>query len=235
MDKTQVEYVLADIRVITENVIIKMSSEAALYETVESKRQGDIYVAAMNEKDIFSSYRNYPVDVLVKAGITDPEVLTEYYEDKWKIPHAKRKAVLKYMRESVINEYEELNDYYRELIGKPPINTPEEDFIYLTEAQMDYYKIDEVRPLHDYPQEIQIKLERVVIPELISMYPERTYLKHMGSKSVNLVRAREAKNFEIIFADAPLDEIFLRAFFETYDFSREYFMSVIYNKNFTGI
>ena len=235
MDKTQVEYVLEDIRVITENVIIKMSSEAALYETVESKRQGDIYVAAMNEKDIFSSYRNYPIDVLAKAGITDLNVLTEYYEDKWKIPHAKRKTVLKYMRESIINEYEELNDYYRELIGKPPINTPEEEFIYLTEAQMQYYKIDEVRPIHDYPQEIQIKLERVVIPELIALYPERTYLRHMGSKSVNLVRAREAKNFEIIFADAPLDEIFLRAFFETYDFSREYFMSVIYNKNFTGI
>ena len=235
MDKTQVEYILADIRTVINNVIIKMSAQAAQYETVDSKRAGDVYVAAMLERDIFSSYRNYPVDVLVKAGITDAATIMEYNEDKWKIPHAKRPLVLKYMRESIINEYEELNDYYRELIGKPPLNTPEEEFIYLTEAQMDYYNIDEIRPIHDYPKEIQIKLERFIIPELIEMYPDREYLKHLGSKAVDLVRAREAKNFEIIFTDIILDNVFLKAFFETYDFCREYFMSVIYNKTFTGI
>ena len=39
--------------------------------------------------------------------------------------------------------------------------------------------------------------EREYVPELIALYPDREYLKHMGSKAVNLVRAREAKNFEI--------------------------------------
>ena len=235
MDKTQVEYILNDIRTVIDNVIIKMSAQAAMYETAESKRAGDVYVAAMMERDIFSSYRNYPIDVLVRAGITDAKTIMEYNEDKWKIPHAKRPLVLKYMRESIINEYEELNDYYRELIGKPPLNTPEEEFIYLTEAQMSYYKIDEVRPIHDYPTEIQIKLERIVIPELIKLHPDKTYLQHLGSKSVDLVRAREARNFEIIFSDVILDNVFLKAFFETYDFCREYFMSVIYNKTFTGV
>lgn len=235
MDKTQVEYILDDIRVVIDNVIIKMTAQANAHETVESRRAGDVYVAAMMERDIFSSYRSYPIDVLVKAGITDAKTIMEYNEDKWKIPHAKRPIVLKYMRESIINEYEELNDYYRELIGKPPLNTPEEDFIYLSEAQMEYYKIDEVRPIHDYPKEIQIKLERVVIPELIKLHPDKSYLQHLGSKAVDLVRAREAKNFEIIFTDIILDNVFLKAFFETYDFCREYFMSVIYNKTFTGV
>lgn len=235
MDKTQVEYILNDIRAVTENIIIKMSNEASKYETVESKRAGDVYVAAKMERDIFSSYRNYPVDVLVRAGITDVSLIMEYSEDKWKIPHKKRPQVLKCMREVIIEEYEELNDYYRELIGKPPIDTPEEEFIYLTEEQMEYYKIDEVRPIHDYPQEIQIKLERVIIPELIQLHPDKKYLQHLGSKSVDIVRAREAKNFEIIFTDIILDSVFLREFFETYDFCREYYMSVIYNKNFNGM
>ena len=162
-DKSQVEYMLNDIKAITENVIIKMSKDAALYETVDSKREGDRYVAAMMERDIFSSYKNYPPSILVKAGITDPTVIEECYYDKYKIPYNKRQLVLKYMRQSVIDEYVELNDYYRVLIGKPPINTPEEEFIYLTPAQMDYYKIDEYRPIHDYPQEIQIKLSKLFI------------------------------------------------------------------------
>ena len=234
LDSSQVELILNDIRAITENVIIKMSAQAEQYETVESKREGDKYVSAMLERDIFASYRSYPIDVLVNAGINDANLLMEYSKDKYKIPYNKRNDVLKAMRRSVIDEYVEMNDYYRVLIGKPPINTPEEEFIYLTDAQMEYYKIDEVRPIHEYPQEIQIKLERFIIPELIEKYPEREYLKHMGSKTVNLVRAREAKNFEIIFSDIILDNVFLRSFFETYDFCREYFMNTIYNKSFTG-
>ena len=229
-----IEYIMSDIRNITENVIIKYSNEAEKYETLSSQREADRYITAMLERDIFTSHKRYDRDAIAKAGITNLNDLENCYNDKWQIPHNKRELVLKYQREITINEYVEQNDYYRVLIGKPPMDTPEEEFIYLTEAQMEYYKIDEVRPIHDYPQEIQIKLERVVIPELITLYPDREYLKHMGSKAVNLVRAREAKNFEIIFTDVVLDNVFLRAFFETYDFSREYFMSVIYNEALTG-
>lgn len=230
----QIEFILNDIKSITENVIVKFAVEANANETVDTKRDGDRFVAAMTERDVFASYRRYDRDILIKAGITDPEVLDECYYDKYKIPYNKREEVLRLQRQTVIDQYDERNDYYRTLIGKPPMNTPEEEFIYLTQEQMDYYKIDEVRPIHDYPLEIIIKLERVVIPDLIKMYPDREYLKHMGSKSVNLVRAREAKNFEIIFTDIILDNVFLRAFFETYDFCREYFMATIYNSAFSG-
>lgn len=230
----QIEFILNDIKSITENVIVKFAVEANANETVDTKRDGDRFVAAMTERDVFASYRRYDRDILIKAGITDPEVLDECYYDKYKIPYNKREEVLRLQRQMVIDQYDERNDYYRTLIGKPPMNTPEEEFIYLTQEQMDYYKIDEVRPIHDYPLEIIIKLERVVIPDLIKMYPDREYLKHMGSKSVNLVRAREAKNFEIIFTDIILDNVFLRAFFETYSFCREYFMATIYNSAFSG-
>lgn len=233
MIDSQIEYILNDIRAITENVVIKMSSEANKYETVESKREGDRFVSAYTERDIFESHANYDRDELMSAGITDLEFIEECYYDKYKIPSKKRPLVLKARRENIIKQYEETNDYYRTLIGKPPMKTPEKDYIYLTEAQMEYYKIDEVRPIHDYPLEILIKLEREVIPDLIKKYPDREYLKRLGSKSVNLVRARTAKNFEIIFTDISLDNVFLRSFFETYDFAREYFMSVIYNYSFT--
>ena len=231
-DKSQVESILNDIKSMINNVIVKLSYQAELYETVDIKRDADRYVSAYLERDTFNSYRYYPMDVLAKAGISDLNELTAYTEDRHKIPRDKRKAVLKAMREAVINEYEERNDYYRELIGKPSINSSESEWIYLTEDEMLYYEIDEVRPIHDYPVEIQYKLEKDLIPRLIKQYPEKTYLQHFGSKAVNLVRAREAKNFEIIFTDITLDVVFMRAFFDTYDFAREYFMGLIYNKAF---
>ena len=231
-DKSQVESILNDIRLMVNNVIVKLSYQADQYETAEIRREADKYITAYMEKDNFNSYRSYSMDVLARAGITNLNELVEYSNDRHSIPRDKRKAVLKAMRETVINEYVEMNDYYRELIGMPSVNTPESEWIYLTEGEMKYYEIDEVRPIHEYPKEIQMKLERDLIPRLIELYPERTYLQHMGSKAVNLVRAREAKNFEIIFTDIKLDVVFMRAFFETYDFAREYFMGIIYNKAF---
>jgi hypothetical protein len=230
-DKSQVESILNDIKSMVNNVIIKLSYNAEQYETLNIKREADRYIAAYMERDTFNSYRNYSMDVLSRAGITNLNELTEYSNDRHKIPRNKRKDVLKAMRETVINEYVEMDDYYRELIGLPPVNTPESDWIYLTEEEMRFYEIDEIRPIHDYPKEIQYKLERNLIPQLIKLYPERTYLQHIGSKAVNLVRAREAKNFEIIFTDINLDTVFMRAFFDTYDFAREYFMNILYNKN----
>ena len=231
-DKSQVESILNDIRSMVNNVIIKLSYQADMYETTDIKREADRYIAAYLEKDTFDSYRAYPMEVIAKAGISNLNDLTAYSSDRNKIPREKRKDVLKAMRETVIREYVEMNDYYRELIGMPSINTPEEEWIYLTEEEMKYYEIDEVRPIHDYPKEILHKLERDLIPNLIKLYPERTYLQHMGSKAVNLVRARQARNFDIIFTDIKLDTVFMRAFFETYDFAREYFMGLIYNKAF---
>lgn len=231
-DKSQVELILNDIKAIVDNVIIKLSYQAEKYETANIKREAEKYITAYTEKDSFNSYRSYPMDVLAKAGITNLNDLTEYSNDKHKIPHDKRKAVVKAMRETVIKEYVELNDYYRELIGLPSIKTPESEYIYLSDEEIDFYNIDEPRPIHEYPKEIQYKLERDLIPRLIELYPERTYLQHMGSKAVNLVRARQAKNFDVIFVDIMLDNVFMRAFFETYNFSREYFMNMIYNKAF---
>ena len=231
-DNSQVESILNDIRKMVNNVIIKSSYLADEYETASSRREADRYISAYIERDTFNSYREYPSYVLVNAGITNLDELKSYTENRHNIPNNKRKDVLKAMRKTVIDEYEEMNDYYRELIGKPSINTPEEEYIYLTQEEMEYYEIDEYRPIHDYPLEILIKLERIIIPELIEKYPERTYLQHMGSKAVNLVRARQAKNFEIIYNDIVLDHVFMQAFFETYDFCREYFMSMIYNKQF---
>lgn len=231
-DKSQVESILSDIKSIVDNVIIKLSYQAEQYETADIKREADKYINASLERDTFNSYRYYPMDVLARAGITNLNDLHNYSENKFNIPREKRNDVLKAMRQTVINEYVEENDYYRELIGKPSINTPESEWIYLTDAEMEYYNIDEYRPIHEYPLEIQLKLERGLLPQLIELYPEKTYLKHMGSKAVNLLRARNAGNFEIIFTDVDLDPVFLRAFFDTYDFAREYFVSIIYNKAF---
>ena len=204
MDKNQFELtnttIFDNIKLLIDNIIIKMSNEANRYDDdIDTYRLAERYVAAKREVDNFSSHETYEADIVMKAGITDVDFAMECERDKYKIPYSKRNLVLKYKREQIINEYVEENNYYRELIGLPPIETPEDDFIYLTKSQMKYYGIDEVRPLHDYPKEIIAKLENTLLPKLINRYPDKTYLKRMGSNAVDLVKARTAKNFEIIY------------------------------------
>ena len=111
-DKSQVESILNDVRAMVGNIIIKLSYQAELYETADIKREADRYIAASLERDTFNSYRRYPFDVLAKAGISNLKELHEYSDDKKKIPRDKRPAVLKAMRQTVIDEYVERNDYF---------------------------------------------------------------------------------------------------------------------------
>lgn len=227
--------ILDNIKIILENSIVKLSVDASKYDTLDIIRASDKYLNAKQELDIFESYPYYEPSTIEKAGITDKEKIYNYHGNKYLIPRNKRDLVLKYKRELIIKEYVEQNDYYRELLGLPPIEADESEFLYLTESQMKFYDIDEVRPIHDYPKEILSKLERKVIPDLIKEHPDKTYLKHMGSKAVDLVRARTAKNFEIIFYDGDIDQMFVSKFFETYNFCREYFVSIIYNADLRSV
>jgi len=227
--------VLDNIKTILENSIIKLSADASKYETIDILRSAEKYLNAKQELDRFESHPLYEPSVIAKAGITDKEKIYNYHENKYLIPRNKRDLVLKYKRELIIKEYEEQNDYYRELIGRPPIDEDESEFIYLTESQMKFYDIDEIRPIHDYPSEIISKLERKIIPDLIEQYPEKTYLKHMGSKAVDLVTARTAKNFQIIYFDSDIDKMFIDKFFETYNICRDYYISVIYNSDLRSV
>lgn len=227
--------VFDNIKNILENSMIKISSEASQYETIDILRSAERYLNAKQELDRFESYPLYEPSVISKAGITDREKIYMYHENKYLIPRNKRNLVLKYKRELIIKEYEEQNDYYRELIGKPPVNEKESEYFYLTESQMKFYDIDEVRPIHDYPSEIISKLERKIIPDLIANNPDKKYLQHMGSKSVDLVTARNAKNFQIIYFDSDIDKMFIDKFFETYTVCRDYYVSVIYNSDLKSV
>ena len=68
-DKSQVESILNDIRLMVNNVIVKLSYQADQYETAEIRREADKYITAYMERDNFNSYRSYSMDVLARAGI----------------------------------------------------------------------------------------------------------------------------------------------------------------------
>ncbi|WP_304576610.1 hypothetical protein [Romboutsia ilealis] len=227
-----VDYIYRDMKELLETIVIKYDRLAKDGETVESRRDSDRYISAKLELDTFNSHVRFSKDAIRNCGVFDEKLVTMYHEDKKLMPDFVKSRVLAEERFLIIENYEEKNNYYREMIGKP--NTDDFDYIYLPLDVCKKYGLNSRTPIHEYRDDEIYKIEKTILPDLINKYPNKGYLKFLGSKKVDLVRARRAQNFEIIKGDLIQNTVFLNKFFETYIACREYFTSVIYIKEFSS-
>ena len=112
----------ADLSTLVKGSLIKFSYRAEENENFETKKYSDEYLDAVQGLDTFFTYESYDADELKKAGIETTDMYETYINDIYQIPEEKRDILLKNRRQSIIDNYEEPNDYYRELNGLPPIN-----------------------------------------------------------------------------------------------------------------
>lgn len=226
-DINTIKYVYEDLKKIIMSCVIKYDNIGRKYENAESKREYDYYFIARNELDDFGSYPFFPKEVLKRAGIIDKEQLQDCFEDKLLIPYLLQKKVIEENRKYIIENYEEKNNYYRMLIGLPDIE--DMNYIYLDKETCNKYKVRENIPIHKY-SDYEINNISSVLEELKEKYPDKKYLNYLGDKKVDLLRARSARNFEIIRIDLKYHNVILKSFLDTYEMCREYFTSVIYVK-----
>lgn len=226
-----IDYIYNDLRKILESVVVKYDSKAKDGESVESRRDSDRYINAMNQTDNFRSYSKFSKDAIRNCGIFNEETVEIYHADKYKIPEYLRNRVVTEERFLIIENYVERNNYYRELIGLPDLD--DDDFVYLPLELCNKHNVSFGVPIHEYGDDQIYKLERTVLPSLIEQYPDKGYLKYLGSNKVDLIKARQANNFEIINCSMTQETVFLNTFFDAYMSCREYFTSVIYVKEFS--
>ena len=229
---------------ILKNITIKYAGKAEEYETYETRREADGYIDAVNKTDTFWSYSDYLPEELDAAGVSSYSLRKDILEanPRARIPKKIQNAVLEIRRASVINTYEEKNNYYRTLIGYPPIEEKPSNFHYLPSSIIKAYGIDKSVPIHkleDYynAQEPGLGTTYIhavegfgYINKLIAAHPDQEYLKYIGSNRINLIKARKAKNFDILRLDrVNIKSNVYDAFIEMYAKCREYFVVTIFN------
>lgn len=220
-----IKYVYDDLKKIIKSCVIKYDNIARSYETAESKREFDYYLIASRGIDTFDSYPSFSEFVLKNAGILDIKKIHDCEIDKNNIPKNLRQRVLEENRKYIISTYTEKNNYYRTLIGLP--DNEDTDFVYLDKETCDRYRLDPTMPIH-MMDDHEVNSLGFHLDDIIAAHPDKEYLKYLGSRKVDLIRARTAKNFDIIKADLTSHVVFLKMFFSTYELCREYFASVIY-------
>ena len=249
-----------EFKILLDNMVIKYSYLAEEAETFESKRNADEYLAALDENDTYLTYRDYTLEEIKEAVKTvDKKVddidLNEYeiniiarcsvdggYID---VPEIYRETLLLNRRKKIVNEYTEMNDYYRLLNGLPPLDTKEGDYHYLSDYYSNLYGIDQSIPIHKiqdvYNLEEDSKGDYIisnleasgVIKRFINAYPNDEYLNYLGTRRISIKHAREAKNFQILFIlQKTVKDNLFDEFLQVYEQCRDYFMTVIFVRDF---
>lgn len=217
---------------ILNTITIKYSVKAEEYETFAIKSKADRYINALLLKDNYYMYDDYSVADFNAVGITDTDLILEYQNDRFSVPSELQSKLLDIRRERELNEYVEQNNYYRMLNGYPDIEDTE--YIYVDDAICEEYGIPKDLPIHRVEDELGSyyinSLEGIgFIDELKEKYPDKEYLKYLGSKRISIQYARNAKNFAILSIEQDdVMESTYREFIRCYEKARIYFMSTCY-------
>jgi len=228
--------IFKNLKTLVNSSVIKMNNMAKEYETLESVENSDTYIAAYQKTDTFDMYLEFDLDVIISTKITnDPDLQIQYANNPSSIPSQYRNIVLEAQRKYIIDNYIEINNYYRMLNGLPNIEEPEEEFIKLTTDQMIKAEVSDNNYIHLLSNDDIYRLdENGILDDIISKNPTKKYLNYLGYNKISIVEARTANSFSILkvnLQDVP-DE-FYNTFSQIYNQNREYFMSVIYNSEYS--
>lgn len=224
------DIMMKELKQVMSYIVVKFEGRAKELETPDSIRKADIYIAAMEGLDSFMTYTSFSNEALFKAGFTG-EQLEACLKDKNNIPSYKRNEVVQYEREITIRDYVETNNYYRMLSGLPDFE--DMDYIFIDEDIAHDLGINPNTPIHEFDRESIVRLEADgYINTLMEKFPQKKYIAYLGSNSINTYNARISRQFSILRMLKIGNTSFYEQFINIYDQCREYFMTVIYIKEY---
>lgn len=222
----QMDIFIKELKILLSSIVFKRNVLASAGDTLEITKEAEMYLMAVEGMDDFSSYVNFDRDVYKMAGIPDA-LISEYLNDKTKIPYGLRDAIVALERKYIIANYVEKNNYYRMLNGLPDLD--DTDFVYVPKND---YDISTNIPIHQLdPTNMARLMNSGILPTIIAANPTKKYLSHLGDYSVSIFKSREAMNYEMLYCSNTDPSNIGLDFKKYYTNAREYYMNAIYNPN----
>lgn len=215
---------------IVNTCVLKNQEQANKYETLTSQRNSDLYISCILGRTTYDMF-TYNQRELEEVGI--PHYLIDTcLRDKQAIPDIFRKVLNDNKVKKTIEEYEELNNYYRMLNGKPDLGEKGIKIpAYMVPDEIE--GIDTSLYLHEMPDsQIDILYTFGVIDEVIENNPTKKYLKYMGSKRISIYTARTAVDCQLLYMTSDIPREVSARFKEKIEINRVYTMKTIYSEAF---
>ena len=228
-----IDLLLYNLKILAYNCIIKDDKAASENETVDSLKNSGIYIACLENHAMFEMFADtkIPKEFLQKVGMSEAQInlyITQNY-DIYYIPDDVRDKLLKLLSPWYIENYEELNEYYRMITGKPPvgdIGIPMRDYEYLMNEEDMIYEGDFV---HEIGLDACKMLEATGILDIMKAdYPDAKYLDYV-TKDISIYDARKKLDFQILYYPEEADTSVREEFLVKYAENRRYVNGVVYS------
>lgn len=211
---------------------LKMKNLADSKETLESIKHAELYIACMEGTVIFEILPNLTRSCLTAAGIVAPDLVRKCLINKDNVPKSKRDAVTAAFSAEFIENYEDLNDYYRMLHGLPPIGREDyiEDWL-----PPDGILIDISKPVHLMDNAEAVLLDRYgVLDQMIEEDPvNREYMRHLGKKKIDYYTARKANRFDPLYIPSIDSDAIYKMYKDKLDANKFYVLRTVYSEAFS--
>lgn len=211
------------------DTVLKMQAVADRCETVESLKAAGIYISCIENTAYFEMFDKCSITALNSAGIIDPNLIKLCMEDIKNVPTKYRDAVTKNLIKEYIENYVELNKYYRMLNGLPPVG--HEDYVE-NWIPVDTTVIDLSKPIHEMSNSEVLILEREgVLDDMIAEDPDnRLYMRHLGKKKIDIYLARRANRFDPLYIPTSGSEPVEHIYREKLDANKIYVLRTVYSE-----
>ena len=237
---------------ILKGIVIKNDVLANKKETINSIDLAEAYY--IYSTNGYIKFELYPFNYeLLHAYGYDNNHIRIYLDDRYKIPDEDRENLTDFANKWFVDNFfdkngvpvGEENDYYRMLIGLPPFDTGTEYFIEINEQDIPAsYKTDLIHHVPgdaSSPYYIHEQNDRVLSVLYASGYIDGlketykgfnySYINFLGSKSIDLLTARKASKWDILYIPNVYYTVEDR-FTELYRINREIYVNRSYQEYF---
>lgn len=232
-DHALMDEVVYNVKLILNDIVLKNENLANEKETEKSMEMSDYLIGIKNGSMEFSFFP-FTINYLKEFGYNSTQAY-EFVNDRSLIPQDDREELLKFCCNKFVEEYEEYNDYYRMLNGKPAYGTdiynvyidPNDPKILSLNRELD---LNFDLPIHEYSQTQINTLDTIgILDDILSKYKgsKYQYLNHIGGKKIDIYMARIASNWDILYI--PNVEFLVKSRFkELYTINRDIYQRRTY-------
>ena len=229
-ENSLIDEIVYEVKQILKGIVIKDQERADNNETLKSLRDADLYHDIQCGTDMYINYK-YTYDIFMKIPSMTPDRAIMYAKGQLPVPEGLKPQLQQFAREKWLSEYEDTNEYYRELWGKPPVG---EEYIYL---DMDEYNMipvesyDISKPVHlCNNSEAALLYSSGVIDHMKQRFPNAKYLDHLGDRSIDPYIARRTPKFGLLYIPPVDSPEVSNKWIERFEINRVYLLKTIYSE-----
>jgi hypothetical protein len=242
-----------DLKIVLDYMTIKDTDKARDNEKPRYEHDAAVYFAAKHNSGAYSLYADFFTPDLFRRIMPDEsfDTLSTWVEHPSVIPRKYWDAIVSTCEPLAIANFEEKNNYYRMLQGKPFYGASKESYAYLSEED---YIISDIKKkvngrypaIHEMTWYDQVKAMSTESYQLLlgaadTLYRTKNdwsgqYLHYIGNDAIDLEAARMARDYDIIRlfpeVNSSVNRSMLRKFAECYKQSRDQIINTSYNQYF---